>query len=73
MKTRIGRSMQSESRKKKDEAQKLHKLSTKCAKNNISQRKRRARIREEEAALSEEGEDSQVSSLIYTLCFSIHS
>ena len=59
--------------KQKDEAYKLCKLSRKRARNSISQRKRRARIREEEATLSEEGKDSQVSSVIYTLYFSTYS
>lgn len=59
--------------KQKDEAYKLRKLSRKRARNSISQRKRRARIREEEATLSEEGKDSQVSSVIYTLYFSTYS
>ena len=54
-------------RKQKDEAEKLRKLAKKRANNQVSQKKRRDRLKEEKAILSEAGQDPSVSSLIYTL------
>ena len=53
--------------KQKDEANDLRKLEDKRARNKISQRKRRDRMRGEKAELSEEEQGSPVSSLSYTL------
>jgi len=54
-------------RKKEDEAERLRKLTNKRIKNQISQKKRRDRMKEEEAALSETGQDSPVSSFDDTM------
>jgi hypothetical protein len=54
-------------RKQKDEAERLCKLTNKRANNQVSQKKRRDRLKAEKAAFSEAGEDSSVSSLTYTL------
>ena len=54
-------------RKQKGEAEKLHNLENKRAKNRVSQKKRRNRLKEEKATLSEVGQDFSVSSLVYIL------
>lgn len=54
-------------RKQKDEAAKLHKLTTKRANNQVSQKKRRDRLRKEKEELSEAEKDSLVSPLVCTL------
>ena len=51
--------------KQREEAENLHKLTKKRANNQASQ-KRRDRIKEEQAALSEAEQDSSVSSLVHT-------
>jgi hypothetical protein len=51
-------------RKQKNEAENLHKLTTKGANNQVSQKKRRDRLQKEKATLSKVVKDSSVSLLI---------
>ena len=52
--------------KQREEAENLCKLTKKRANNRASQKKRRDRLKEEQAALSEAEQDSSVSSLVHT-------
>ena len=54
-------------RKQKDEAEKLHKLTTKRTNNKISQKKRRDRLKKEHMALPTAEQNSSVSQLDYSL------
>ena len=56
-------------RKQKGEAEKLHNLENKRAKNQVPQKKRQDRLKEEKATLSEVGQDFSVSSLVYILWY----